>query len=125
MDIRNAVGSLLPTNLRKKDPIERIIKSDNTTDRDGNGQMPQGDKREDDRPPMSDEQLAKALEHLKSLSVVKDHHISLEVVVLEGKRFVLLQESDGKVIRRIPEHELWTLQVVKDNEKGQLLSKTA
>lgn len=126
MDIRNAIGSLLPTNLRKKDPVERGIKSDSTTDRDGNGQMPQQQKNEGDHPPMSDEQLNKALEHLKSLAVVKDHHLTVELVVAEGdKKFVLLKEPDGKLIRRIPEEELWTLQVVKEKEKGQLLRKTA
>lgn len=127
MDIRHAIGSLLPTNLRKKDPVERTIKSDSATDRDGNGQMPGKDKNEgEQRPPMSEEQLQKAMDHLKSLPVVRDHHLSVELVTSEGgKRFVLLKEPDGKLIRRIPEEELWTLQVIKETEKGQLLRKTA
>lgn len=125
MDIRNAIGSLLPTNLRRRDPVERAIRSDSATDRDGNGQMPQGEKHEE-KPPMSDEQLKKALDHLKSLPVVKDHNLSVELVTAEhGKRFVLLKEPTGKLIRRIPESELWTLQVVGDHDKGQLLRKTA
>lgn len=102
-----------------------MIKSDSATDRDGNGQMPQQDQREE-HPPMSDEQLQKALDHLRSIPAVKDHQLSIELVAGElGKRFVLLKEPDGKLIRRIPEAELWTLQVVRDNEKGQLLRKTA
>lgn len=127
MDIRNAIGSLLPTNLRKKDPVEKGIKSDSTTDRDGNGQMPQQEKKEgDEKPPMSDEQLKKAIEHLKSLPVVKDHSLSVELVKAEaGKRFVLLKEPNGKLIRKIPEVELWSLQIMKENDKGQLLRKTA
>lgn len=127
MDIRNAIGSLLPTNLRKKDPVERNIKSDSATDRDGNGQMPWQEKNEgEQKPPMSEEQLKKAMEHLKGLPVVKDHNLSVELTVSEGgKKFVLLKEPSGKLIRRIPEEELWTLQVMKENEKGQLLRKTA
>ncbi|MBX3018343.1 MAG: hypothetical protein KF767_10665 [Bdellovibrionaceae bacterium] len=127
MDIRHAIGSLLPTNLRKKDPVERNIKSDSATDRDGNGQMPGQDKNQgEQKPPMSEEQLKKAMDHLKGLPVVKDHNLLVELLTNEGgKRFVLLKEPNGKLIRRIPEEELWTLQVVKETEKGQLLRKTA
>ena len=126
MDIRNAIVSLLPTNLRKKEPLDRTIKSDNATDRDANGQQPGQEKKENEHPPMSDEQLKKALDHLRSIPAVKDHNLTIELVTAElGKRFVLLKEPDGKLIRRIPESELWTLQVVKENEKGQLLRKTA
>lgn len=89
--------------------------------------MPGQDKNQgEQKPPMSDEQLKKAMEHLKSLPVVKDHQLLLELFTNEGgKRFVLLKEPNGKLIRRIPEDELWTLQVVKETEKGQLLRKTA
>lgn len=104
--------------------MDRAIRSDSATDRDGNGQMP-SDGQQPEHGPMSDEQLQKALDHLQSLPVVKDHNLTLEVVMVEQKRFVLLKESDGKLIRRIPESELWTLQVVRENEKGQLLRKTA
>lgn len=124
MDIRNAIGSILPLNLNRKDPVDRAIRSESTTDRDANGQQSQQGA-EDQKPPMSEEQLTKAIEHLRSLPVVKDHNLSLELVTIETKRFVLLKEPSGKLLRRIPESELWSLQVVKENEKGQLLRKTA
>lgn len=124
MDIRNVVGSLIPTNITKKDPTDRIIKSDSTTDRDGNGQMPFGEGG-DQKPPMSEEQLKKAVEHLSSHAAVKDNNLTVELIQIDGKNFVLIKEASGKVVRRIPEHELWTLKDVQENEKGQLLRKTA
>lgn len=123
MDVRNVLGSLVPTNLRKKDPVDRAIKSGNTTDRDANGQMPQQEK--DQHPPMSEEQLQKSLEHLKGHAVVKEHNLTVELVQIAGKNFVLIKEPDGKVLRRIHEDELWSLKDVQENEKGQLLRRTA
>lgn len=118
------IGSLLPLNLRRKDPVDRAIKSDSATDRDANGQMP-GQDQQEKHPPMSEDQLKKCIEHLKDLPVVKDHNLEVELVQVEGKNFVLIKEPDGKVVRRIHEEELWSLKDVKENEKGQLLRRTA
>jgi uncharacterized FlaG/YvyC family protein len=128
MDIKNALNSIMPPSLRKTVQTDRSIKAGNTTDRDANGQASY-DQNQQQREPMTEEQLKKALEHLKSLPAVKDHNLTVELVETQGKRFVLLKEFDGKVIRRIPEIELWTLPVMNEsdptNKKGQLLRKTA
>ena len=125
MDIKNIMRTVLPSGLRGAEKVEKTIKSESATDRDANGQMASGGDEQQHREPMSDEQFEKALEHLKNLSAVKDRNLYVEKHMSEGKRFVLLKDPTGKIIRRIPEAELWTLQVVKDSEKGQLLSKTA
>lgn len=103
---------------------EKTIKSGSTTDRDANGQQT-GSGEERPHEPMSDEQFEKALAHLRGLPVVKDHGLEIEVQTLNDKRFVLLKEPNGKVVRRIPELELWDLLRVKPNEKGQILRKSA
>lgn len=116
-----------PVNLppvQGREKVERSISSEKTTDREGNGQAAFGDGGEQ-HPPMSDEQYKMALEHLRKLQAVKENNLEVVEYVTEGKRFVLLKEPNGKVIRRIPEKELWSLIAVKDKEKGQLLSKTA
>ena len=74
---------------------------------------------------MNEERIKKAIEHLRSLDVVRDNNLSVELMEIERKRFVVLADPNGKVVRRIPEVELWTLQVVKKSEKGQLISKSA
>lgn len=128
MDIKNALNSILPPGLRKATPTERTIKAGNTTDRDANGQATYDQNQQQHREPMTEEQLKKALEHLKNLPAVKEHNLSVELVEAQGKRFVLLKEADGKVLRRIPEIELWTLPVMTESDppkKGQLLRKTA
>lgn len=125
MDIKNVLNAILPIGVNPKSKVEKTIKTDSTTDRDANGQMGYDQQGEKEKPPMTDEQLKKAMDHLKNLAVVKDHNLSVVLTELEGKKFVLIKEPSGKVVRRIAEAELWTLQVVKDTEKGQLLRKTA
>ena len=126
MDIKNALNAILPLNLRAKDRVEKAIKSESATDRDANGQQAYNQQNEqDNHGPMTDEQFAKALEHLKNLAVVKDNNLSVVPTVVDGKKFVLIKEPDGKVVRKIAENELWSLQVVRESKKGQLLRRTA
>ncbi len=129
MDIKNALNAILPPALKKAAPAEKAIKAGNTTDRDANGQMGYDQQKQEHREPMTEEQLKKALEHLKALPAVKEHNLTVELTEIQGKRFVLLKEADGKILRKIPEAELWTLPVMSDSDptkkKGQLLRKTA
>ena len=120
MNIRGLGKPVEPVIQLKRDAV---AKSDSATDRDANGQGAQGEEQQ--HPPMSDEQLAKALEHLKALAVFKEQNLDLEVTVVNDKKFVLIKERSGKVVRRIPEHELWSLMKTKEKQKGQLLSKSA
>ncbi len=123
MDIKQALNSILPLQLRAKNKVEKSIKSDSTTDRDANGQQSFGGGQQ--HPPMSDEQLKKAMKHLEELAVVKEQNLTVEHLQVDSKNFVLLKDPTGKVIRRISEAELWTLQYVKETEKGQLIRKLA
>lgn len=125
MDIKNVLNSVLPINLRAKERVDQSIKAGTTTDRDANGQ--QAGKEKEQHEPMTEEQLKKAMELLKTFPAVKEHNLSVELVESGNKKFILLKEPNGKIIRRIPEEELWTLQGMKDSEskKGQLLRKTA
>lgn len=125
MDIKNVLNQVIPIKLREKNPIAKSIKSESATDRDANGQQAFGDDKKNQKEPMTEEQLKKALDHLRSLPVVKDNNLSLELIEAEGHRFVLLKEPSGKIIRRIPELELWSLQIMQEDKRGQLLNRSA
>jgi len=125
MNIKGLLGNMLPTSpLRPAEKTERAIKSDSTSDRDANGQQAGGGEQQQHEP-MTDEQLQKALEQLKNLPGVKDHNWSVELVMIENKKFALVKDVNGTVIRRIPELDLWTLPSGSEPGKGQLLKKTA
>jgi len=121
------IQSVLPMSVREREApqgVDRALKADSATDRDANGQSaPKKDG--SDRPPMTDEEFEKALLHLKALAVVKEHSWSIESLVANEKRFVLIKDHLGKIIRRIPEQELWSLVQTTNSKKGQLLRKSA
>lgn len=126
MNIKGLLGNILPTSsIRGASKTERAIKSDSTADRDANGQQAGGGDQQH-REPMTDEQIQKSLEQLRNLAAVKEHNWTVELTIIENKKFVLIKDTSGTVIRRIPELDLWTLPSVTDpGAKGQLLKKSA
>lgn len=127
MDIKHALNSILPIQVRSTVPTEKPIKSENATDRDANGQQQYSQDREEKHGPMSDEQYEEALKQLRAMPGVVEHGFQIETEMIDGRRFTLVKESSGKVIKKITESELWTLPQVSEGEKpkGQILRKTA
>lgn len=126
MNIKGLLGNILPTSpIRPASKTEKAIKSDSTSDRDANGQQAGGGEQQH-REPMTDEQIQKALEQLRNLPAIKEHHWTVELMLIENKKFALVKDTNGTVIRRIPELDLWTLpQGNEPGAKGQLLKKSA
>lgn len=124
MNIKGLFSNILPTNpIRPAGKTEKALKSDATSDRDANGQQAGGEP--EHREPMTEEQLQKALEALRNLPAIKEHNWIVELTVVETKRFALVKDANGNLIRRIPEIELWSLPSPTENGKGQLLKRTA
>ena len=120
------LGSFIPTSVQPTPKVEKGIKSDiSSSDRDANGQMFNGEQKKEHHPPMDDEQKKKAVEHFKKLAVVKDNNLIVQWEDSEGRSQLLLKEPGGKVVRRFNEVELWELTAAKENEKGQLIRRTA
>jgi hypothetical protein len=125
MNIKGLFSNIIPMNpIRPAGKTEKAIKSDATSDRDANGQQASGGEPEH-REPMTEEQLSKALEALRNLPAIKEHQWLVELSIVETKRFAIVKDAQGAVIRRIPEIELWTLPNGSDTGKGQLLKRTA
>ncbi|WP_374077651.1 flagellar protein FlaG [Bdellovibrio bacteriovorus] len=125
MNIKGLISNILPdTKVRSVENIGKTIKSDETHDRDANGQETYSQNQEQQREPMSDEQLERAMEHLRNLPAMKEHKWTVELAEDSGNRFVIVKDNLGTVIRRIPELELWSLP--SDNSpRGQLLKRSA
>lgn len=125
MDIKNVAKSLLVPQVQVKSKIEKTLKTDTATDRDANGQMPNDGSSEQDHEPLNEEQFKKCLDHLKNLDFVKNNNLCLQVESINNKRFVILKELSGKILRRISEAELKTLKSAQDQSKGKILRKIA
>lgn len=122
MNVKTLTGNI-PSEMRPVQQVDRAIKSDQTHDRDANGQQ-MFSQDQQHHEPMSDEQLEKCLDHLRNLSGVKEHNWIIELENAPEGKFVLVRDNLGTLIRRIPELELWTLET-DDKFNGHLLKKTA
>lgn len=125
MNIKGLLGPQISPMVRPTEKVDRAIHSDQTRDRDANGQQTFGEQQQQ-REPMTDEQLQKALEHLRQLPAVKEHRWTVELMVTADlKKFVLIKDNLGTLIRRIPEIDLWSLTADDQPPKGQLLKRSA
>lgn len=126
MNIKGFISNIIPNNdVRSVENIGKTIKSDTTHDRDANGQEAyQQQNQGEQHPPMSDEQLEKAMEHLRKLPATKEHKWTIELETKDDSKFVLVKDNLGTIIRRIPEADLWTLPS-DDSPRGQLLKRSA
>lgn len=127
MNIKGLLGSNFFSSAKSVEKTERTIKSDITHDRDGNGRQDPHQQR-DSHPQreMTPEEIEKSLSQLKNLGVVKEHKWTIDLLLEADKKFILIKDNLGTVIRKIPETELWTLNLSEDAQpKGQLLKKTA
>ena len=101
----------------------RSVKSENTSpDRDPNGQG-QRENNPDAKEFLNDEEMQLALETLKNFAGVKENKLKVELIIAETARFVLITDLNNKVIRRIPENELWPLIKDKDKNRGNLIDR--
>lgn len=124
MNIKSVIPNNLINPVKTVDKVDRMIKSDVAHDRDPSSQ--QGyDQNQKQREPMTEEQLKMSLDHLKNLPFVKEHGWQIELVIEENRRFVLVKANTGEIIRKFPEADLWTLPVDLEDQKGQLLKKSA
>jgi uncharacterized FlaG/YvyC family protein len=124
MNIKGLLGGNIMTPIKPAEKVERRgIQSDSSHERDANGQQAGGEEKK--HGPMSDEQIQKAIEHLKALPAVKEHKWTVELSVENGKKYILIKDNLMNVIRKIPELDLWTLPLFEEAPKGNLLKKTA
>ncbi|MBY0553726.1 hypothetical protein K2P97_04300 [bacterium] len=125
MNIKNLIGNSAPiTPANSVAKVDRQIKTDNTADRDANGQ--QFYQKEKKKEKMTKEQFDKAITMLKEKHFIKDMHWSVMPVNEGDIKYALVQDQAGNTIRKIIEYDLWEIfDEVAEETKGQLLKKTA
>ena len=110
MNIKGMLGNAVSLPVRPTERVDRAIKSDMSHDRDANGQQTfDQNQNQKQKEPMSEEMLEKSMEQLRNLSSVKEHRWSVELLFENNKKFILVKDTLGTVIRRIPELEMWTM----------------
>jgi uncharacterized FlaG/YvyC family protein len=120
MNIKGIVSNLIPVDFLKKPDRKR---TQGATDRDpqqgGAGDAPPEQHR------FTDEELESAMKLLKELPGIKENNLQFRVERNDKRVVVFLEDYTGKVIRRIPDTELWVLlkNRQRDQSRGNLLNK--
>jgi hypothetical protein len=129
MNIKGLLNPInLTTGVKSTEAVqkkERAIKSDNTNERDANGQEFYSKQKKKQR--MTIEQFRRALAVLNQKPFMTDMKwVAFEVIENEFY-FAEVKSEDGTVIRRMSEFDMWELfeDHTVDENKGQLLKKSA
>ncbi len=125
MNIKGFIPNLIgATEVKAIDRAGRAIQSDSTHDRDANGQETYQGQQQEQHEPMTEEQLEKSMDHLRSLPSLKEHKWTVHLEELPEGRFVFVMDNLGNLVRKIPESDLWSLPS-DDSPRGQLLKRSA
>lgn len=121
MDIKGLARNLIPFGPTKaRESQNARVKTDASDDREGNGQS-QG--QEQQRKPLTPEEVEEAIRFLEGLAGVKDNNLTVRVAQTESTLVVYVEDRDGKVVRRIPEPELRALTQNRQKKNGHLLNR--
>lgn len=127
MDIKN-IFKISPTAfINTKSRLlseQKNLKTDDTTDRDGNGQTPYQKKRT--YPALTEEEQTLALNRLKLLPPLIEHKWRIKILTQFPLPLKLeLQDNLGQLIKTIDEEELRTLLDYPTSQRGHLIKRTA
>jgi hypothetical protein len=104
------------------------VETGSASDRDANGKQEQAGEEQQKRP-LTQEDIDQAIAHLKSLQGVKDNNLSVECKMDDGITVIYVKDHIGKVVRRLAEPDIWYVLKTRANpeqkKSGQLLNKSA
>ena len=115
-----------PAQVLGKENIEsaRSIKSDETADREANGQQPQGEQGESHRA-LTQEELEKLVEKVKAKPGISENNLQVILTHEAGQAILKIQSEDGNVIRRFVEKELYFFLFNDSDDELHLVKRTA
>ena len=128
MNIKNLAGAALNTftPVKNVNGTERAIKSENTHERDADGQ-PFYQKQQKKKAKMSREQVERAITTLNAKHFMKDMNWTATLIDDNGFFYAEVKDPEGLIIRKMAEYDLWELLEAQATEtpKGNLLKRTA
>lgn len=129
MNVKNLAGNAIINTLpsTQQAPETKAIKSENTHDRDANGQQLY-QKQQKKKEKMTREQAEKAIANLNAKHFMVDMKWIAVLVEDEGYFYAEVKDQSENLIRKISEHDLWEVfdtPVNETSQKGNLLKRTA
>lgn len=114
-----------PAQVLAKEKLESAdrIKSDQTEDREANGQQPFSDQ--ESHRSLSDEELDLVLEKIRSNDGIEKNGLVVKLLRENDQAIVRIETGDGKVVRRFVERDLYFFLYESGEEEIHLVNKTA
>lgn len=114
-----------PAQVLAKDKIEasRQIKSDQTEEREGNGQQTHGDG--EAHRPLTPEELEQVLKKIRSIDGIESNGLLVKLVEENGQKVVKIEDPTGKVVRRFVERDLFFYLNQSQDAPVRLVDKSA
>ena len=94
---------------------DRKLHTESSSDREADGRRHEGEEPQEE---LTEERILAAIEHLKNLNGVKDNNLVVKRSMSNGHILLLITDPYGKVIRRIPEHQIHGILKTQENERG-------
>lgn len=129
MNVKNLAGTAIINTLpsTQQAPETKAIKSENTHDRDANGQQ-QYQKQQKKKEKMTREQAEIAVANLNAKHFMLDMKWVATLLDDNGFFYAEVKDQEQNLIRKISEFDLWEVFETSSNEptqKGNLLKRTA
>ena len=125
MDIKNISRNILSlpnAGLKETADVGPKVKTENTGEREGNGQSAGEEQRK--RRNLTTEEIDEAVTCLAALPGVKDNLLTVRVERnAEGIPSILIADRTGKTVRRIPESDITLVTANREKKNGHLLNK--
>ncbi len=120
MNIRSISNPTVASELRSVDGNKQVKMGESHQDRDADGRR---QHEEPDQSPLTEEEMKKAKEYLESLDGLKNNGLSFAVEVAGSIRVIVIKDSTGHVVRRIPEHEMRLLADMSSTSHGRIFDR--
>ncbi len=122
MNIRS-VSNPAPLMGKEKVEASKTIKSDETSEREGNGQQPYPD--EEAYRALTDEELDQVVEKIKAHDGIQKNGLLVKLVEENGQKIVKLETAEGKVVKRFVERDLYFFLTHSSTDEFHLVNKSA
>ena len=122
MNIRSVSN---PPQVLAKDKVEasKTIKSDETDEREANGQQPFADP--DQYRPLTDDEIEEVLGKIRSNDGIKKNGLLVKLYNENNQKIIKIEAPDGKVIKRFVEKDLYFFLYQGGEEDIHLVNKSA
>lgn len=114
-----SANAILPPD--PKNRVEGGVRTKGSADRDANGKREQ--REPEVKRQLTDAEFDEALKVLKDLPGLKANDLTVTVSMDNGVRIVTIEDSSGKLIRRLSDSQLWLATRDKDRQTGTILDK--